>query len=65
MRRRCRATKKVSLEQEKELKAKDKQIQSQLFLMDNLKNGINYLKEHCSKTENSTLGKCSGVRRKP
>ena len=60
MRRRCRATKKVNLEQEKELKAKDKQIQSQLFLMDNLKNGINYLKQHCSKTENtSTVYGCT------
>ena len=60
MRRRCRATKKVNLEQEKELKAKDKQIQSQLFLMDNLKNGIKYLKQHCSKTENtSTVYGCT------
>ena len=54
MRRRCRATKKVNMEQEKELKIKDKQIQAQLFLMENLKNGINYLKDHCKAGNESS-----------
>ena len=49
MRRKCRATKKLSKELELQIKTKEKQIAAQLFVMTNLRNGIDYLKEHCGK----------------
>ena len=49
LRRKCRSTKKYNKELETNIKAKDKQIEAQRFVMNNLRNGIEYLKEHCSE----------------
>ena len=49
MRRKCRLTHKQNQEMEVRVKTQDKQIQSQMFVMNNLRNGIDYLKEHCSR----------------
>ena len=34
---------------EVKLQSQEKQIQTQTFVMNNLRNGIDYLKEHCSR----------------
>ena len=58
MRRQCRATKKANKEMEQVLATQEKQIQAQMFVMNNLRNGIDFLKEQCSsKTEESELSK--------
>lgn len=49
MRRKCRLTQKHNQEMEVKIKSQDKQIQAQMFVMNNLRNGIDYLKEHCSR----------------
>lgn len=49
MRRKCRLTQKHNQEMEVKIKSQEKQIQTQLFVMNNLRNGIDYLKEHCSR----------------
>ena len=49
MRRKCRLTQKLNKEMDIKLKSQEKQIQTQTFVMNNLRNGIDYLKEHCSR----------------
>jgi len=58
MKRKCKATKKRSKDLESQIKVKDKQIASQLFVMNNLRNGIDYLKEHCSKNAQGIIYGC-------
>ena len=56
MRRNCRATKRRNRELESESETQAKQIEAQMFVMNNLRNGIDYLKEHCSKADASGEG---------
>ena len=49
MRRKCRLTHKQNQQMEVQIRTQDKQIQSQMFVMNNLRQGIDYLKEHCSR----------------
>jgi hypothetical protein len=49
MRRSCRAIRKANSEMETRMTTQEKQIQAQTFVMTNLRNGIDYLKEHCAK----------------
>ena len=49
MRRKCRLTQKQNQQLEVTVSTQEKQIQAQMFVMNNLRNGIDYLKEHCSR----------------
>ena len=49
MRRKCRLTQKQNQHLEVTVNTQAKQIESQMFVMNNLRNGIEYLKEHCSR----------------
>ena len=51
MRRSCRSTKRENKEMETRLATQERQIEAQMFVMNNLRNGIDYLKEHCAKPE--------------
>ncbi len=57
MRRACRSTKRANREMEERIRVNEKQIAAQRFVMNNLRNGIDYLKDQCSK------GQSSGIRR--
>ena len=49
MRRKYRLTQKQNQQLEVTVSTQEKQIQAQMFVMNNLRNGIDYLKEHCSR----------------
>lgn len=49
MKRKCKLTSKQNQDMEVKVKTQEKQIQAQMFVMNNLRNGIDYLKEHCSR----------------
>ena len=49
MKRKCRLTAKKNSEFDIKVKTQGKQIQAQRFVMNNLRHGIEYLKEHCSR----------------
>eukprot|EP00096_Caligus_rogercresseyi_P006745 TRINITY_DN2353_c0_g1_i1.p1 TRINITY_DN2353_c0_g1~~TRINITY_DN2353_c0_g1_i1.p1 ORF type:complete len:788 (-),score=160.43 TRINITY_DN2353_c0_g1_i1:106-2409(-) len=49
MRRKCKATRKENVAMKAALATQTKQIKAQTFVMNNLRNGIDYLKEHCSR----------------
>ncbi|XP_059095761.1 uncharacterized protein LOC131890438 [Tigriopus californicus] len=55
MRRQCRATKKDNKDMTNQMETQSKQIMHQLFVMNNLRNGIEYLKEHCSKDQTNEV----------
>ncbi len=44
-----RSTKKENEDMEITIKKQDKQITAQRFVMNNLRNGIEYLKDHCKR----------------
>ena len=44
-----RSTKKENEEMEGTIKKQEKQITAQRFVMNNLRNGIEYLKDHCKR----------------
>ena len=48
-----RATKKDNKKMEVQLATQEKQIKAQIFVMTNLRNGIDFLKDQCSKGDNS------------
>ena len=49
MKRKCRLTNKQNNEMTVKVRTQEKQIQAQRFVMNNLRNGIDYLKEHCKR----------------
>jgi hypothetical protein len=49
MRRKCRLTQKQNQNMDVKVRTQEKQITAQKFVMNNLRNGIDYLKEHCSR----------------
>ena len=49
MKRKCKLTSKKNSEFDIKVKTQGKQIQAQRFVMNNLRHGIEYLKEHCSR----------------
>ncbi len=51
MRRNCRATKRQNQDLIERVATQEKQIEAQTFVMNNLRNGIEYLKEHCTKAD--------------
>ncbi len=60
MRRKCKLTKRTNQDLEIKVRTQSKQIQAQMFVMNNLRNGIDYLKEHCSRDRtNGIMLTCS------
>ena len=53
MRRACRATKRMNKEMESTIAVREKQIDAQRFVMNNLRNGIDYLKDQCNRDDPS------------
>ena len=49
MKRKCKRTNSQNKEFKQTIRKQSKQIKAQEFVMNNLRNGIDYLKEHCSK----------------
>ena len=49
MKRKCRLTNKKNQEMSVTIRTQEKQITAQKFVMNNLRNGIDYLKEHCKR----------------
>ena len=49
MKRKCRLTNKKNQEMGVTIRTQEKQITAQKFVMNNLRNGIDYLKEHCKR----------------
>ena len=60
MRRNCRSTKRRNREMETAMATQRKQIEAQMFVMNNLRNGIDYLKEHCSKNADASGEEATG-----
>merc|ERR1712223_1642515 len=53
MKRNCRATKQKNQKLEMELRQQTKKIEAQRFVMTNLRNGIDYLKQQCEQNSES------------
>ena len=49
MKRKCTLTRRQNKDYKQIIRKQSKQIKAQEFVMNNLRNGIDYLKEHCSK----------------